>query len=425
MTATSCRSVRVRAWAVAAGCLALTLIAAQPARADKPPLKIGFSMSLTGPLAGNGKAALLAIQIWAEDVNAKGGVLGRQVQLVYYDDQTNPSTVPGLYNKLLDVDKVDLIVSGYGTNVIAPAIPIAMQRKMCFITLFGTNPNGKFKYKRYFQIMPNGPDPAVGLTEGFFDVGMTMNPKPKSVALIGADAEYPHAALEGARTVVKRLGLQIVYDKTYPQTTTDFAPVLRAVQAAGPDLVFVASYPPDSAGLVRAAGEIDLKVKMFGGPMIGLQFAALKTQLGPLLNGITAWELYVPEPSIDWPFLKDFLKKYQPRAIQEKLDPLGFYLPPYAYAMMQVLAAAVEKVGSLDQDKIATAIHAGEWKTVVGSVRFGANGEWDKSRALYVQYRGIKGHDLEEWKQPGRAPVLWPAAFKTGQLVYPYDQARK
>src|SRR5215831_5339010 len=426
MTPVSFRLARFWSWAVVAGCLAIAA-STGTARADKAkaPLKIGFSMSLTGPLAGNGKAALLAIQIWAEDQNARGGLLGRPVKLVYYDDQTNPSTVPGIYNKLLDVDKVDLIVSGYGTNVIAPAIPIAMQRTMCFLTLFGTNPNGKFKYKRYFQIMPNGPEPAVGLTEGFFDVAMTMNPKPKTVALLGADAEYPHAALEGARNVIKRQGLQIVYDKTYPQTTTDFSPVLRAVQAASPDLVFVASYPPDSAGLVRAASEINLKVKMFGGPMIGLQFAALKTQLGPLLNGITAWELYVPEPSIDWPFLQEFLKKFQPRAVAEKLDPLGFYLPPYAYAMMQVLSEAVEKVGSLDQDKIAQTIHAGEWKTVVGTVRFAPNGEWAQSRALYVQYRGIKGTGLEEWKQPGRAPVLWPATFQTGKLVYPYDQARK
>jgi branched-chain amino acid transport system substrate-binding protein len=427
MTQPSCRSARSRSLPVVAGCLALMLLmSAGAARADPPkPLKIGFSMSLTGPLAGNGKAALLALQIWAEDVNAGGGLLGRQVKLVYYDDQTNPSTVPGIYAKLLDVDKVDLIVSGYGTNVIAPAIPIAMQRKMAFMTLFGTNPNGRFKYKRYFQIMPNGPEPAVGLTEGFFEVGMTMDPKPKTVALLGADAEYPHAALEGARIKVKRLGLQIVYDKTYPQTTTDFAPILRAVQATGPDLVFVASYPPDSAGLVRAANEINLKTRVFGGAMIGLQFAALKTQLGPLLNGITGWELYVPEASIDWPFLKDFLKKYQPRAIQEKLDPLGYYLPPYAYAMMQVLGEAVQKVGSLDQEKIASYIHATEFKTVAGNIRFAANGEWAQSRALYVQYRGIKGHDLEEWKQPGRAPVIWPAAFKTGQLVHPYDQAHK
>src|SRR6201998_2838768 len=138
------------------------------------PLKIGFGMSLTGPLAGNGKAALIAMQIWAEDVNARGGILGRKVELVYYDDQTNPSTVPSIYNKLLDVDKVDLVVSGYGTNVIAPAMPIMMQRNMTFMALFGLNVNSKFNYDRYFQIMPAGPEPAIGWTQGFFDTPMAL-----------------------------------------------------------------------------------------------------------------------------------------------------------------------------------------------------------------------------------------------------------
>src|ERR1700686_1303428 len=156
------------------GFLALSLALVAPVHAQQPPLKIGFGMSLTGPLAGNGKAALIAMQIWAEDVNAKGGILGRKVELVYYDDQTNPSTVPSIYSKLLDVDKVDLLVSGYGTNVIAPAMPIVMQRNMAFMGLFGLNVNSKFNYDRYFQIMPAGPEPAVGWTQGFFDTAMGL-----------------------------------------------------------------------------------------------------------------------------------------------------------------------------------------------------------------------------------------------------------
>src|SRR5260370_16887955 len=140
------------------GLVALSFVLAAWVSAQQP-LKIGFGMSLTGPLAGNGKAALISMQIWAEDVNAKGGLLGRKVELVYYDDQTNPSTVPGLYSKLLDVDKVDLVVSGYGTAVIAPAMPLMMQRTMAFMTLFGLNLNSKFKYDRSFQIMPPAPHP--------------------------------------------------------------------------------------------------------------------------------------------------------------------------------------------------------------------------------------------------------------------------
>src|SRR4030095_2283587 len=185
---------RLTLW-LSAGLAALVL--AVTAQAQQP-LKIGGGMSLPGPLAGNGKAALISMQIWAEDVNAKGGLLGRKVELVYYDDQTNPSTVPSIYNKLLDVDKVDLVVSGYGTNVIAPAMPIMMQRNMMFMGLFGLSVTSKFTYDRYFQIMPSGPDPAIGWTQGYFDTAMAMNPKPKTIALVGADAEYPALALQGA-----------------------------------------------------------------------------------------------------------------------------------------------------------------------------------------------------------------------------------
>ena len=107
--------------AIAAGAVfALAAPLAGPAGAQTPtgePIKIGFSMSLTGPLAANGKQALLGAKIWEEEINAKGGLLGRPVKLIYYDDQSNPSTVPGIYTKLLDVDKVDLVVGGYATNM--------------------------------------------------------------------------------------------------------------------------------------------------------------------------------------------------------------------------------------------------------------------------------------------------------------------
>jgi branched-chain amino acid transport system substrate-binding protein len=389
------------------------------------PLKIGFGMSLTGPLAGNGKAALISMQIWAEDVNARGGILGRKVELVYYDDQTNPSTVPSIYNKLLDVDKVDLVVSGYGTNVIAPAMPIMMQRNMVFMSLFGLNVNSKFNYDRYFQIMPAGPEPAVDWSVGFFDVAMALNPKPQTVALVGADAEYPSLALEGARTNVKKAGLRVVYDKSYPPNTVDFSPIVRAIQATNPDIVFLASYPPDSAGMVRAVNEVGLKTRIFGGGLVGTQFASLRTQLGPLLNGMVNYESYTPEVASKYPFLEQFLAKYQGRAVKEGVDPLGFYLPPYAYAMMQVLEQAIKATGSLDQGQLAEYMHKYEFDTFVGKVRFAKNGEWSMPRMLTVQYHSVVGNDLEQWMKPGRVTVLYPAAYKTGDVKTPYQDAKK
>jgi len=389
------------------------------------PLKIGFGMSLTGPLAGNGKAALIAMDIWKDDVNAKGGILGRKVEFVYYDDQTSPSTVPSIYSKLLDVDKVDLVVSGYGTNVIAPAMPIMMQRNMCFMGLFGLNVNSKFNYDRYFQIMPSGPDPAIGWTQGYFDVAMALNPKPQTVALVGADAEYPALALAGAREQVKKTGLKVVYDKTYPPNTVDYAPIVRAIQATNPDLVYVASYPPDSAGIVRAANEIGLKARMFGGGMVGPQFASLRTQLGPLLNGVVNYESYAPDVAAKFPSIEPFLEKYQERAKKEGVDPLGYYLPPFAYAMMQVLEQAIKATGGLDQQKLADYIHRSDFITYVGRVRFGKNGEWAHPRMLAVQYHGITGNNLEEWRKAGHVTVLAPAEYKTGTVATPFQDNRK
>ena len=413
---------RLTAW-LSGALIALSFLAASAVA--QQPLKIGFGMSLTGPLAGNGKAALIAMQIWQEDVNAKGGILGRKVEFVYYDDQTNPSTVPSIYSKLLDVDKVDLVVSGYGTNVIAPAMPIMMQRNVTFMGLFGLNVNSKFNYERYFQIMPSGPEPAIGWTQGYFDTAMGLNPKPQTIALVGADAEYPALALQGAREQVKRTGLKVVYDKTYPPNTVDFSPIVRALQATNPDLVYVASYPPDSAGMVRAANEVGLKTRMFGGGMVGPQFAALKTQLGPLLNGIINYETYVPEVAAKFPVLEQFLTRYQARAAKEGVDPLGYYLPPFAYAMMQVLEQSIVATGGLDQAKLADYMHRSEFDTSVGKVRFGANGEWAQSRMLAVQYHGITGNDLEQWKKPGHVTVLTPGAYRTGEVATPYQDSRK
>jgi branched-chain amino acid transport system substrate-binding protein len=216
------------------------------------PIKIGFSMAITGAFAGNGKAALLATQMWAEDQNAKGGLLGRPVELVYYDDQSNPSQVPGIYTKLLDVDKVDLVISGYGTNIIGPAMPVVMEHNKMFMSLAGLRVNEQFHYDKYFQIQPLGPDAHLTFAQGFFDVAMTMDPKPKSVAISVADSEFSQTAAIGAREWAKKYGLTISYDRSFPANTVDFAPIVRAIQASNPDIVYVACFPPNTVGMCAA-----------------------------------------------------------------------------------------------------------------------------------------------------------------------------
>jgi branched-chain amino acid transport system substrate-binding protein len=406
--------------AVAAAVLAP---AGGPRAAD--PIKIGFAMSQTGGLAGGGKSAVLAFEVWKDDINAKGGLLGRSVELVYYDDQSNPSLIPGIYTKLLDVDKVDFVVSSYATNQIAPAMPIVMQRDLLFMALFGTGVNDNFRYDKYFQILPNGKETRLAPSLGFLETAMTMEPKPQTIALTGADAEYAQTVLAGARETIQRLGLKIVYDRSYPPSTVDYSPIVRSIQATNPDVVFVASYPPDSVGIVRAASEIGLSPKMFGGGMIGLAFTPIKQQLGPLLNGIAAYDVYAPEPTMKFPGIDDFLKRYQARAAGAGVDPLGHYLPPYAYAEMQILAQAVNAVGSIDHAKIAAYIHATKFGTIVGDVKFADNGEWEKGRALLVQYQNVKGNDINQFRQAGTQVILYPPELKSGKLIYPYAEAKR
>src|SRR6266852_3442817 len=160
---------RLRRLSAAATALAMCVFAGTSVRAAEP-ITIGFGMALTGGLAAIGKTALLAMQIWEADINAKGGLMGRPVKLVFYDDQSNPSTVPGIYTKLMDIDKVDFVVSGYATNMVAPAIPVVMQKGKTFVSLFALDANAEFKYPKYFSVLPTGPTPKTSFTEGFFQI---------------------------------------------------------------------------------------------------------------------------------------------------------------------------------------------------------------------------------------------------------------
>ena len=387
------------------------------------PIKIGFSMALTGPLAANGKQALLGAKIWQEEVNAKGGLLGRQVQLINYDDQSSPATVPGIYTKLLDVDKCDLVVGPYATNMVAPAIPVVMQKNKTFIGLFALAANSEFHYPKYFSMLPSGPTPKESFSEGFFQIAAAQNPKPQTVALAAEDAEFSRNAADGARNNITKYGFKSVYDKTYPPNTTDFSPIIRAIQATNADLVVICSYPLSSVGMLLSARELGLKPKMMGGGMVGLQATVFKDKLKGKLNGIVNYETWVPSPKLMAP-AAGFFKTYQSRAQAEGVDPLGYYMAPWAYAQLQVMQQAIEATKSLDDAKLAEHIRTSTFKTVVGDVKFGAKGEWAQSRVLQVQFQNVKSNAVDQFKDVSTQVVVAPAAYESGKLIFPYEKAK-
>jgi len=400
--------------------LLMTLVAV-PANAEDP-IKIGFGMSLTGKLANNGKMSLLAMQIWEDDVNAHGGLLGRPVKLVYYDDQSEPGQVPGIYSKLLDIDKVDLIVSGYASTQVAAAMPLAIERKKLFIGLAATAINDAFHYPMYFAMVPNGPTPKPAFTHGFFEVAEAQNPKPETIALAYADAEFGQNVCEGARENATASGFKIVYDKNYPPATVDFSPIVRAIAARNPDLLVVCSYPLDTVGIVKAIHEVGFKPKMWGGALVGLQSSALKAQLGPLLNGIVNFETWMPVKALETPESVDFLNKYKVRAKAAGADAFA-YFPVMAYADLQVLGEAVAATKSLKDATLAAYMHRATFPTIVGDIKFGNEGEWSEDRMLAAQFQNIKSNSIDEFRDLKTEVVLYPPKLKSGDFIYPYENA--
>jgi len=265
---------------------------------DGLPIRIGYCLSLSGPLGGNGQSARLAHEIWRDDVNRNGGLLGRPVELVCHDDGTDASRVEELYRRLLDDEHIDLIVGGYGTNSLRPAMPLVINRRRFFVGLMGLGVNHEFGYPGYFAMIPTGPDPNAALTAGFFAIAAAQSPRPTTVALVSAAAEFARNPVIGARSNAERHGFAIVHEQTYALETENFTPILDAVAATGCDLLFLCSYLADSIRLIRALRAHPFRPKMVGAGMIGPQNTSVKTTLGPLLNGVVNYEYWVAVPSM-------------------------------------------------------------------------------------------------------------------------------
>jgi branched-chain amino acid transport system substrate-binding protein len=404
-----------RLFSIAAAALLFAGVAAA-----QQPIKIGMSMPQTGSLGAGGKAALLALQMWVEDVNAKGGLLGRKVEFIVYDDQTNPALTPAIYTKLLDVDKVDLIIAPYGTVPTAPIMPLVKQRDLLLMGNFSFQVNRTVKHDKWFNNSPW--NDAESWSAGFFGAAQKLGVK--SIAFLVADQEFAQNLASGARELAKKQGLQTVYSQNYPPATVDFSSMIRAIRAARPDIVYVMSYPNDSVAIVRAVNEIGVgdSVKMFGGGMVGLQFTPVMESLGSSLNGIVNYNSYVP--GIKYPGIDEFLARYSKKAVEAKVDPLGFYLPPFNYAIGQMLEQAVTATKSLDHKVLADYIRKNEMKTIVGPIRYGPDGEWANPRVVQMQFRGVVDKNVEQFRDPKRYVILYPDQFKNGEIIAPFEKAR-
>jgi branched-chain amino acid transport system substrate-binding protein len=220
--------------------------------------------------------------------------------------------------------------------------------------------------------------------------------------------------------------MKVVMDQGYPPNTTDFSGILRNLKAAAPEVVNICSYPSDTTAIVRGVSEIGIgsSVQLFGGSMVGPQYASLLETLGSALNGMVNFHTYVPEPTLKFPGIDRFLARYEPIAKQRGVDPLGHYFPPCCYAAGQVVAAAAKAVGSLDQLKMAQWLHKNPVETIMGRIRFDETGNWSERRVLMVQLRGVKDKNVDQFRSAGRQIVVDPPSLKSGEFIHPFGKAR-
>ena len=304
-------------------------------------------------------------------------------------------------------------------------MPTIIQNNKMVISYTAIGINREYNYPKYFSMVPVGPAGVNAFSIGFFEMAAAQKPKPQTVAILAADAEFAQSAAQGAREEIKKHGLKLIHDKSYPPNMTDFAPVMRAVRAVNADIVYVGAYPPDNVGIVRAASEVGLNPKMFGGAMIGMLITPIKVNLGPVINGLVISEAFVPSPRLQFAGLADLMKRYQAEAPTLKTDPIGFAFVPFGYAAGQVLAQAVTETKSLDHDKLAAYLHGHTFQTVVGEIGFGKDGEWRKTRQFLTQFQNVEPNNVDQFRDGHKQPILWPPEYRTGEMIYPYENARK
>jgi branched-chain amino acid transport system substrate-binding protein len=328
-------------------------------------IKIGYCLSLTGAFAAYGQSALIAHKIWEEEINKRGGLLGKRVELICVDDKSNFGLVANIYQKLIEEQKVDLIIGGYGVNSVAPAIQLALDYDKYFISLMGKVANSF----NCFSMIPIGVKPNTTLAENFFK-NIAKN---SSVAIISADAELTRNSVLGARENIASNSQRIIFEYNYSLSTFDFIPLAEELRDLNPDAVYIAAYSSDAIGIMKAINEVGFHPNKIGASVVG------PLGLRVVCSGI-----------------EDLMGKYLSRTSSIEADVLGYYLAPMAYAQLQILEQAVVATNSLNDAKLIGHTHEAAFKTVLGDIQFDRYGECTAPQMIQIQYQALKAHDIEQ-----------------------------
>jgi branched-chain amino acid transport system substrate-binding protein len=372
---------------------------------SKEPIKIGASLPLTGEFSQPGGAAEQGYKVWADTINAQGGLLGRKVELDIKDDASNQNTVVSDYNALISQDKVDLLLGTFSSLLNLPASAVAERNQMLYVEPAGGSPKMFDRGFKYLFFAQQATADKQGEVFANYIAGLPADQRPKTAAYPTIDDPFAAPNVEGIRAILEKAGVQTVYKTTYAIDTKNFDTIVSAMKAKNPELVVSGAVFEDGVGLIRSMLKADFKPKMLyqtSAPSNADQFseAVGKENTEGILYAVSH------TPKADTPGNADFVKKY---------DEMFGGEPPEdaadAFAAAQVMQAAVEAVGSIDdQEKLANWIRDNKVDTILGNLDWNDNGspngqfligQWQKGTSEIVLPEDVKTADIELSWQPG------------------------
>jgi branched-chain amino acid transport system substrate-binding protein len=382
-------------WKVVAALFSTVVqLAVAPAAGAQPnPIVVGASVSLSGPYAASGKYAIEGTQLWVDDVNKRGGLLGRPVKLIYYDDKSDPNTGVQLYEKLITSDHADLIVGPYSSAVTSATSTVAEKHKM---VMLGSEAADAKIYSRGYKFNFQAQTQAGKYMLGALNLAKAHGYK--TLAMLAEDTAFPKAVSSEVAKMAGEFGLKVVFNETYAKGSSDYSALLTRVKQLAPDVLFANSYLPDAQGIIRQCRELGVDAKIFA-VAVGAaepQFANLGST-ADYVFGATQWDASMPTKGNP-----EFVKAYKERFGR---DP--DYHSASNYATGEVMEAAVKKVGSLDQQKLAAAISKMELDTVYGKFKVNQHG-------IQVGFTSA----LLQW-QKGKQVLVWPENLAQGKPILP------
>ena len=363
--------------------------------AAQTPIKIGASMSVTGTYAKPGTYQKQGYDVCIDELNAKGGILGRKVELVIYDDQSTPATAVRLYEKLITEDKVDAVMGPYSSAVSEAVANVTEKYKKVMVAPLAATTSIFKKGRKYIFMVIT---PAENYLDGLID--MAAKRGLKTVAIINEDTLFPKASAAGTAEAARKKGMQVVLQEAYPKGNTDFSALLVKIKAANPDVIAAGTYFDDAVAITRQMKELNVNPKMFGLTVGGdlPEFYDLLKQNADYIYGSTQWD-----ESLPYPGQKEFLAAYKAKFKGQEPS----YHTAAGYAGCLIYAEAVKKAGTLDADKVRDQLLKMEIKTAFGDYKVEPDGFQIAHKMVMLQW------------QDGKRIVVWPDDLANGKMRYP------